>query len=134
MNQRANESMRQRKTESRATGSRRHSSRPRAPVAGCLVVVYLHSPREKHWGTLLQMDAAGLWMRGIELESFDAWAREQAAEEPGPMGLTTFFVPFLRVDKVTLDERVGVVPSLRERFEAIVGRAPDGILTEGSPE
>jgi hypothetical protein len=76
------------------------------------------------------MDTAGLWLRGIELESFDAWAREQILDEPGHMGLTTFFVPYLRVDKVTLDERVGPVPSLKERFEAIVGRAPDGILTQ----
>jgi len=90
--------------------------------------VYLHSPREKHWGTLLQMDAAGLWLRGIELESFDAWAREQASDEPGPMGLTTFFVPFLRVDKVTLDERVGVVPSLCERFEVMTGRPVEEAL------
>ncbi len=72
----------------------------------------------------MQMDAAGLWLRGIELESFDAWAREQASDEPGHMGLTTFFVPYLRVDKVTLDERVGPVPSLTERFEAITGAAP----------
>ena len=69
------------------------------------------------------MDAAGLWMRGIELESFDAWAREQASREPGHMGVTTFFVPYLRVDKVTLDERVGPVPSLKERFEAITGKS-----------
>ena len=89
---------------------------------GRYVVLYLHSPREKHWGELLQMDAAGLWLKGIELESFDAWAREQASDEPGHMGLTTFFVPYLRVDKVTLDERVGSVTSLAERFEAITGR------------
>jgi hypothetical protein len=69
------------------------------------------------------MDAAGLWLKGIELESFDAWAREQASGEPGHMGLTTFFVPYLRVDKVTLDERVGSVPSLKERFQAITGKS-----------
>jgi hypothetical protein len=95
---------------------------------GRCVVLYLHSPREKHWGFLLQMDLAGLWLRGIELESFDAWAREQASNEPGHMGLTTFFVPFLRVDKVVLDERVGPVPSLKERFETITGRPVDEAL------
>lgn len=97
---------------------------------GECVVLYLHTPREKHWGTLLSMDHAGLWLKGIELESFESWAREQASDEPGHMGLTTFFVPFLRVDKVVLDERVGAVPSFRERFEAIVGRSPDGFIKE----
>lgn len=96
--------------------------------SGQCVVLYLHSPREKHWGIVLQMDAAGLWLRGIELESFDAWAREQVAPEPGHMGLTTFFVPYLRVDKVALDERVGPVPSLAERFEAITGRPVEAAL------
>lgn len=93
---------------------------------GRFVVLYLHSPREKHWGLLLSMDTAGLWLRGIELESFDPWAREQILDEPGHMGLTTFFVPYLRVDKVTLDERVGPVPSLQERFEAITGKSVAG--------
>jgi hypothetical protein len=87
------------------------------------VVVYLHNPREKHWGLLMKMDAAGLWLRGIELESFEAWARQQISEEPAHLGLSTFFVPFLRVEKVVVDERTGPVPSMRERFEAITGRS-----------
>ena len=70
----------------------------------------------------------GLWLRGIELDSFDAWAREQASAEVGHMGLSTFFVPHLRVDKVVLDERVGPVPSLSERFETITGRPVESVL------
>lgn len=89
------------------------------------VVLYLHSPREKHWGILLQMDAAGLWLRGIELASFDAWARQVASSEQGHLGPSTFFVAHLRVEKVVLDERVGPVPSLRERFETMAGRSPE---------
>ena len=123
MSQRANESTRQRRIKSKEAGPRRRPSKQPALGAGACVVLYLHTPREKHWGILLQIDAAGLWMRGIELESFDAWAREQASAELGHMGLTTFFVPFLRVDKVTLDERVGAVPSLAERFESITGQS-----------
>ena len=88
-----------------------------------VVVLYLHSPREKHWGLLMKMDAAGLWLRGIELDSFEAWARQQTSEEPAHLGLSTFFVPFLRVEKVVLDERTGPVPSMRERFEAITGKS-----------
>ena len=95
------------------------------------VVLYLHSPREKHWGILLSMEPAGLWLKGIELESFESWAREQVSLEPGHMGLTTFFVPFLRVDKIVLDERVGAVPSLRERFEAITGKSVEAVTGDG---
>ena len=127
MSQRAKESTSQRETRTGRTASR-SPSKPLTLGAGARVVLYLHSPREKHWGALLHMDAAGLWLRGIELESFDAWAREQASDEPGHMGLTTFFVPYLRVDKVTLDERVGPVPSLKERFEAITGKSMEETL------
>jgi hypothetical protein len=96
--------------------------------AGQTVVLYLHSPREKHWGLLMKMDAAGLWLRGIELDSFEAWARQQISQEPAHLGLSTFFVPFLRVEKVVVDERTGPVPSMRERFEAITGRSLDSVF------
>jgi hypothetical protein len=92
------------------------------------VVLYLHSPREKHWGRLLKMDAAGLWLRGIELNSFDSWARDLVGDEQAQMGLSTFFVPYLRVEKVVLDERTGAVPSLSERFESIVGRPVSSVF------
>lgn len=96
--------------------------------AGRCVVLYLHSPREKHWGLLMKMDAAGLWLRGIELDSFEAWARQQISGGPAHLGLSTFFVPFLRVEKVVEDERTGPVPSMRERFEAITGRSLDSVF------
>ena len=119
-----------------------HSPAPRLPGSpvrpggkpaagtGICVVLYLHSPREKHWGILLQLDGAGIWLRGIELDSFDAWAREQASPEVGHMGLSTFFVPHIRVEKVVLDERVGPVPSMAERFETITGRPLAAFLKE----
>lgn len=100
--------------------------------AGEYVVLYLHAPREKHWGRLLSMDAAGLWLRGIELDSFEAWARQQLSEEPAHLGLSTFFVPFLRVEKMVVDERTGPVPSMRERFETITGRDLDEVLKRES--
>ena len=103
------------------------AKKPRAGSPKC-VVLYLQSPREKHWGILLQLDGSGLWLRGIELDSFDAWAREQTSPEVGHMGLSTFFVPHLRVEKVVLDEPVGPVPSLAERFESITGRPLAGLL------
>ena len=119
-----------RKTPARTSGcpSPATAGRAQAEGLGRWVVLYLHSPREKHWGRLLQMDAAGLWLRGIELASFDAWARQVASSEQGHLGPSTFFVPHLRVEKVVLDERVGPVPSLRERFETMAGRSPEIVL------
>jgi len=99
-----------------------------APDAGAWVILHLREPREKAFGRLLKMDAAGVWVRAIELESFEAWAREHAAASPSSLGPSTFFVPFLRVEKLVEDERMGPVPSLRERFEAITGRPLDSFL------
>ncbi len=36
-----------------------------------IVVVSLHSPKERIWGELLEMNVAGVTLRGIDLNSFD---------------------------------------------------------------
>ncbi len=96
---------------------------------GMVVVVYLHDPKEKNWGLLLKMEPYGLWLKGIALASVEDWARELAADGPNTMGLSTFFVPFLRVEKIVADERAGAVPSLSERFEALTGRSALAVLS-----
>jgi hypothetical protein len=105
---------------------------PAAPSlgAGTCVVVYLREPREKSWGFLLRMEPSGVWIRGIELASFEDWARGQAAGADGTLGLNTFFVPFLRVEKLVVDERMGPVPSMAERFEAITGKRVESALAD----
>lgn len=104
-----------------------------APGPGTWVVVYLREPREKAFGMLLHMETAGGWFRGIELGSFEDWAREIASGREATMGLSTFFVPFLRVEKMVADEPTGAVPSLGERFEAITGWKLDAVLEESAP-
>ncbi len=96
---------------------------------GMVVVVYLRDPKEKNWGLLLRMEPYGLWLKGIALASVEDWARELAADGPNTMGLSTFFLPFLRVEKIVADERTGAVPSLSERFEAITGRSAMSVLS-----
>ena len=91
------------------------------PKLGCAVIAHLREPREKLWGFLLGMDAAGAWLRGIDLGSFEDWARQEASGEKAGVGLSTIFVPFLRVEKLVLDEGVAGAPSLSKRFEAIAG-------------
>lgn len=96
---------------------------------GTVVVLYLREPKEKNWGLLLKMEPYGLWLKGIELASVEDWARDLAAEGGNTMGLSTFFVPFLRVEKIVADERSGAVPSVSERFEAITGRTALSVLS-----
>jgi hypothetical protein len=85
-------------------------------------VIFLREPRGQCLGRLLKLEAAGVWVRGIELESFESWAREIARGESAGLGLHSLFVPFQRVEKIVADERTGPIPSFADRFEAIVGR------------
>ena len=41
-----------------------------------IVVVSLHSPREKVWGELLDINPSGVTLRGIDLNSFDHFIRQ----------------------------------------------------------
>ncbi len=95
---------------------------------GSFVVAYLRDPREKVWGMLLRLEAAGFWIRGIELNAFDDWVRERAAGLSGTLGPSTSFLPFLRVEKIVVDEALGPAASLKERLEAAVGRPAEDLL------
>lgn len=84
------------------------------------VIVYLHSPREKQWGLMLDINQAGIYLRGIDLNTFDDWTRMLARGERN-IGLTHVFFPMWRVERVSLDERVDDIPSLADRFHESVG-------------
>ena len=43
--------------------------------SGAAVILVLHSPREKCWGVLDELNAAGVFLRGLDLNSFDDWLR-----------------------------------------------------------
>ena len=88
---------------------------------GSVVTVVLHGPREKCWGVLERIDAAGVFLRGIDLNAFDDWMHALAHNEPF-MGLADLFFPMWRVERVTLDEPAGGVPSLAEQLEKRTGR------------
>ncbi len=94
---------------------------PCRPKPGCAVIAHLREPREKLWGFLLGMDSSGAWLRGIDLGSFEDWARQEASGAEAGIGLSTLFIPFLRVEKLVLDEGAVGAPSLSERFEAMAG-------------
>jgi hypothetical protein len=95
--------------------------------AGSLVIVHLTQPNEKFWGVLLRLAAEGITVRGINLSSFDDWARAVARGEPS-LDLATMFVPLFRVERVFVDEQIGEVESYRQRFERMAGVAIESHL------
>jgi hypothetical protein len=88
-----------------------------------IVVVSLHSPKEKLWGELLELTTAGITLRGIDLSAFDDFIRQVLHPEGERMGLPTLFFPMLRIERIALDEARGSIPSLAETFEQKVGRS-----------
>lgn len=88
-----------------------------------IVVVSLHTPKEKLWGELVEMSTAGVTIRGIDLSAFDDFISQVLHPEGERMGLPTLFFPMLRIERIALDEPRGSVPSLAEVFEKKVGRS-----------
>ena len=89
-------------------------------TASSFVLVMLNAPREKFWGVLVALNAAGVTVRGVDLNSYEEAARQVRAGEP--VGAATVFFPMHRVERVELDEAAGELPSLTERFRALSGR------------
>jgi hypothetical protein len=89
---------------------------------GTTVLVVLHSPREKCWGVLNEINAAGIFLRGIDLNAYDDWIGAIAHDEPF-IGLTQVFLPMWRVERLTRDEIQAGIPSLAEQFEQRTGRS-----------
>jgi len=88
--------------------------------SGAPVLVNLHSPREKVWGVLRELNTAGVFIRGIDLNTFDDWVQMIVRGERN-MGLTHVFLPMWRVERVALDETVDEIPSLAAQFYSRVG-------------
>jgi hypothetical protein len=88
-----------------------------------IVVVSLHTPKEKVWGELLALNPAGITLRGIDLNSFDHFVSQVNAPDGERVGLPTVFFPMTRVERVALDEPTGSIPSMNELFARKVGRS-----------
>jgi hypothetical protein len=95
---------------------------------GELVTVHLGSPREKYWGVLLALTPAGATLRGLTLDTFEDWVRQASRDEAALLGAVTAFFPAHRIERIELDESVGVVEGLGERFRRLTGRDPRGEL------
>lgn len=89
--------------------------------SGDVVLLVLHSPREKCWGVLGEVSSAGVFIRGIDLNSFDDWIHSITSDE-GYFGMTDQFFPMWRVERMSRDESTEGILSLAEQFEQRTGR------------
>lgn len=87
--------------------------------AGEVVTTTLNNPREKFWGALLSLTAAGISLRGMELASFDDALQTMVAG--GSLSASVVFFPMHRVERIELDLPGDAIPSLSERFESRTG-------------
>jgi len=91
------------------------------------IVLVLHTPKEKCWGILDEIGAAGVFLRGLDLNSFDEWVRAVSHDEPF-MGLSDLFSPMWRVERLSRDEASGGIPSLFEQVEQRTGRSVQDLI------
>jgi hypothetical protein len=88
-----------------------------------IVVINLHTPKEKIWGELLSITPSGVTVRGIDLNSFDHFIRQINEPEAGRVGIPTVFFPMNRIERMEIDESTGTIPSMNEVFARKVGRS-----------
>lgn len=106
---------------------------PSTPFArGALVLITLNSPREKFWGAVLEVNPAGISVRGVDLNSFDEVTGMLRSDEH-VMAATVFF-PLNRLERMELDVNNGPIPSLAERFHSKAGRSAAQFLGVESEE
>jgi hypothetical protein len=89
--------------------------------SGACVIVSLGEPREKFWGVIDEINAAGVSLRGVDLNSFDELLRMLSKGETGIYPATVFF-PLRRIERILLDEGNGDLPSLQKQFESRTGK------------
>ncbi|HVF90246.1 MAG TPA: hypothetical protein VNH22_09260 [Blastocatellia bacterium] len=97
---------------------------------GSPVVITLHSPREKLWGVLGEIMTPGVYLRGIDLNTFDDWTKMIIRGERN-IGLTYVFLPLWRIERISLDESVDEIPSLADTFFSRVGLTIEEYLGSG---
>ena len=90
-------------------------------AAGESVLLILHTPREKLIGILDEINASGVFVRGIDLGYFDDWCQSIINNEPY-LPMNDYFLPMWRVERMTRDEGTSESPSMAEQFEQRTGR------------
>lgn len=101
---------------------------------GSAAVLYLNEPKEKIWGLVVSVSAAGVVIRGLRLDSFEDWMRQEARQEEELLGLVTTFYPLPRIERLEEDRSVGSVVSYSQRFAEAVGRTVQDAVASRAAE
>lgn len=101
--------------------------------AGQLVVAVLTDPRERMWGRLLGVEAAGLAIRGLDLRAWEEALSLVRRGEGDQVALGTRFFPMHRVETFYLDEPSSGVASLGQDFAQRTGMDPLEFLKDLQP-
>ncbi len=96
---------------------------------GTIVIIALHSPREKCWGLLDEITPTGVFLRGLDLNAFDSWVHAIAHDEPF-IGMGDLFFPLWRVERISKDEASGEMPSLSQQVERRTNRAAAELIRQ----
>ena len=99
---------------------------------GETVIVHCKDPREKFWGLLKRLDAVGIALRGMDLAAVEDWIRQETAGGERLLTPSTLFIPMHRVQRIDLDEGLGPVKGLAERFEESTGGDVRKVLGSGA--
>lgn len=98
--------------------------------SGDLVVVILQAPRERIWGRLLGLDAAGIALRGLDLTPWEEVMTLVRTGQADQVALGTRFTPMHRVEAMYLDETSSGAPSLAQTFQERTGVDPHLFLAD----
>lgn len=74
-----------------------------------------------------EISSAGVFLRGLDLNSFDEWLRATVHGEEF-VGVGDLFFPMWRVERISRDESGGGIPSLREQVETRTGRKLEDVF------
>jgi hypothetical protein len=74
-----------------------------------------------------EIGSAGVFVRGLDLNSFDEWLRATVHGEEF-VGLGDLFFPMWRVERISRDESSGGITSLREQVETRTGRKLEDVF------
>jgi hypothetical protein len=96
--------------------------------ANALVIVNLVNPKEKFFGMLKGLSAAGVTLRAMNLDSFEDWIHQIVRGEEAELEMITMFAPLFRVERIFLDEPAGALQSYAQRFQQVVGRSVEEYL------
>ena len=88
--------------------------------AGEIVMLVLHTPREKLLGLVDEISPAGVFVRAIDLGYFDDWCSSIANGEPY-LPMSDYFFPMWRLERLMRDESSAGSLSMAEQFEKRTG-------------